>query len=740
MRKLPHAAAVLLAALLATPTATSQDTRPAQPFDVHGVVRQSHGLTDTDGRLLAVGGGVEASFETGRVVVTPLLGSDAPTNMPMTLQLEGILRGDETRVSVSGDAEPRRRTDQVDYRHGQGIVERYVARADGIKQSVLLERPVDGRGDLVVRLRVTTELHCAVTDHARQLDFDAGALGGVHIGGVVGIDAGGARVEGSMRFDGEHLDLVLPAAFVDGARYPLDVDPVLGGRINAGRSFSDDEIDVAYDLTNDVYGVVYQSVASATDKDIYLQYVSGAGQRQGGAIQIVANGHRSELPKIASCNAADQFLVVWQDNGSGTFDVKCRAVDVLTGTPLPPVDIAATALEETSPDVGGDSSPMVASPQCVVVWDEGMAINSCVVQLAPASSTVTNVQQLLGGAPIDNPAISRDGGTAGRYFVVFQAAPNAVDVLPIDSTGTLAGGPVSVVTGSSTLYSRPDIDGNGNHFMVVMEELEQGSMSDHDIRASHGVWTGSLQLVDTVLIESDPGIDERRPCVALMHSKYVAAWADDNAGGWTDIEATNLGIDSAARCGSEVVIAGNASRAMTNPAIVSRRSGGDLGSDLGLLANREEDLNNGNALLSARLYTTFGGGPVTSLTGTGTCGNGATAGVGAPAGVGNQNFSITLSGADPNASVAILVLNVSLQAPVPFCGTGCGGILVPQFTAQRTPTGGAAELPVPIPCLANLSGASMYAQWLVLGGPVAGSCNLVAGLRSSDAIQITFGD
>ena len=97
----------------------------------------------------------------------------------------------------------------MDYRHGQGIVERYVARADGIKQSVLLERPVDGRGDLVVRLRVTTELHCAVTDHARQLDFDAGALGGVHIGSVVGIAAGSARVEGSMRFDGEHLELEL---------------------------------------------------------------------------------------------------------------------------------------------------------------------------------------------------------------------------------------------------------------------------------------------------------------------------------------------------------------------------------------------------------------------------------------------------------------------------------------------------------------------------------------------------
>ena len=146
----PPARALLLAALLAPSAARSQDTRAARPFDVHGILRQSHGITDTDGQLLAVGGGIETAFETGRVVVTPLLGSAAPTNRPMALQLEGILRGDETRVAVAGDAEPRRRTGQVDYRHGQGIVERYVSRADGIKQSVLIERPIDGQGDLVV--------------------------------------------------------------------------------------------------------------------------------------------------------------------------------------------------------------------------------------------------------------------------------------------------------------------------------------------------------------------------------------------------------------------------------------------------------------------------------------------------------------------------------------------------------------------------------------------------------------
>ncbi|MBK8978815.1 MAG: hypothetical protein IPM29_23185 [Planctomycetes bacterium] len=739
MRDSSRIAASLLAASLVLPNAAAQEPQQ-QPFDVQRVVRESHGITAGDGQLLAIGGGIEASFETGRVVITPLLGSAAPRNMPMTLALDRILRGEETRVEIAGATRPIHRTSQVDYVHGHGIVERYVSRPDGVKQSVLIQQPIPGSGDLIVRMQVSTDLRCAVTERARQLVFDAGDLGGVHVGTVVGIDARGDRVEGYLRFDGEHLDLALPAAFVDRASYPIDVDPVLGARVGTGRSFSDNEIDIAFDVTNDVYGVVYQSEASATDRDIYLQFITGTAQRLGSAIRIVANSHRSELPKIASCNAADQFVVVWQDNGSGTFDIKCCTVDALTGLTSSIVDIAATGLQETNPDIGGDSTLGAPIPQCVCVWDEGTAILSCVVELNTNPPTINNVQTVVAGPPIDNPVISKDGGTARRYFVAYQDAANAVSVLPLDATAAVIGGPVVVAFSSTTVFDRPDIDGNGDHFTVVMEELEQGSTTDNDIRASHGVWSnGALQLVDSFAIEADQGFDESRPCVALMASKYVAAWIDVNASS-TDIEATNLGLDTAARCGNEVVIPGSATRAMVNPAIVSRRSGGDGGSESGLLSNRELDLTNGNAVLGSRVYTTFGGGPVTVVAGTGGCSNGATAGIGSPAAIGNPDFSITLTGADPGAALAILLLDVNLLTPVAFCGAGCGGVILPQVTVQRPPVGGSTALRIPVPCLPTLAGASMYAQWLVLGGPLAGSCSLAPGLRPSDAIQITFGD
>ncbi|MDA0372489.1 MAG: hypothetical protein O2865_01770 [Planctomycetota bacterium] len=731
-------AALTCAASWASVDAAAQEPQSTRP-DFQRLIRESHGINSVDGQLVALAGGVEASFETGRIVITPLLGREAPADRPLVLELTEVARG-ASRVHVERTTAPKHRSNQVDYAHGGGITERYVSRPDGIKQSVLIQDPIPGQGDLVVRMRVTTDLECALTEDARQLDFEAGALGGIHIGTVLGIDAAGQTAEGTMRFDGQHLDLVLPAGFVDQAAYPLDVDPVLGGLINTGRSFSDNEMDIAFDVTNDVYGIVYQSESSATNHNIYLQLITGAGARQGGAVTIVRNNHLSTMAKIANCNASDQFVIVWQDNGTGVFNVQGCAVDVLTSVRSAIVDIATNATDDIEPDVGGDSTLTGATPQCVAVWNEGSDIKSSVVDLSTDPPTIQPAQTVIGGIPVNSPVITKDGGADRRYFVALQVSPQGVLVTPIDATGTVVGGPVNAAFSPTSTFSRPDIDGDGRHFTVVMEELEPGSTNDHDIRASHGVWTGTgLQLVDTFLIESDPGVDESRPCIALMHSKYVAAWIDPN-GTAADIEATNLGLDSAARCGNPIVVASTATNTLSNPAIVSRRSGGDTLSDSGLLSNREENLTNARFLIRSRIYTTFGGGPVSVIPGTGGCANGATAGVSGAAALGNQHFKVTLSGADPSSAIAVLALDLSLLPPVSLCGPGCGGIIVPQATAQLPLSQGATELGLPIPCSTAFSGASMYAQWLVLGSSPAGSCPIIPGLRPSDAIQITFGD
>ena len=250
-----------LAALLLSTAALAQAPRRAD-VDLVQVVRDAHAVYERDGAPAALAGSVDARFGAGQVRVAARH-ADAPA---FTMSLREIRRGGVT-IAVPADAAPRSRTMQVDYDHGRGVLERYVARADGLKHSVLLREVIGGHGDLVVRYDVETDLRCAPAAGVSELRFLDAARGGVQFGAVVGIDAEGDRVTGSMNFDGAYLDLVLPASFVETAAWPIDVDPLISGVINTGVSFDDVRPDIAYDVTNDVYLVVFNQQNGGGDQD-----------------------------------------------------------------------------------------------------------------------------------------------------------------------------------------------------------------------------------------------------------------------------------------------------------------------------------------------------------------------------------------------------------------------------------------------------------------------------------------
>ncbi|MBK8975464.1 MAG: hypothetical protein IPM29_06030 [Planctomycetes bacterium] len=744
------------AALLASPAAGQQPQLQQEP-DFQSIVQDTHGVFEFEGALFAMGGGLDTTFEAGRVVITPILGKAAPHNMPLILEFDSIGRVGATAFEAGGDARPVRGVNRVDYRHGAGITERFVPRADGLKQSFLIDSPLSGSGDLVVRMDVTTELRAEVVERARELSFRALDIGFVNIGTVVGIDANGARVEGTMNFDGEHLEYTLPASFVDTAAYPIDVDPLINQTFaNPGRSFGDFNMDASYDATTDTYIVTFESAPSATSSYLFFRCISGANPPQRLATQPTdtifrrTNVFATGL-KVANNNQLDQWVVVWQDNSTGDWDVRGATIDTLTQTPSAAFDISVVlGIDEVQPDVAGDSS---GASQVTVVWAEGPAMTPA-APMGVAASTIDLTMLpplpslptvIFSGLPCDNPAITQDGGAPQRQFVAFRANLTSIAVCALDATGTLINPPIpAAVSGSG--FGLCDIAGNGNHFTVIMEELEPGSTTNNDIRTTHGVWNSGIVLIDTFIIEADQNANEREPKIVLLSSKYAACWIDPNGifnannVESSDIEATNLQLDSAARCGNPAFVPGDATNWMIEPGFASKLAGGAAGSDDALILNRQEAVGGGNGVLRARYYAPFAGGPITQLAGTGGCANGATIGVGSPAAIGNPNFSITLSGADPSIAIAILLLDTTRSTPIMLCGAACGDVIVPQVTVQAGVSAGAASIRLPIPCFAGLGGAGMYAQWITVGGPTAGSCVLVSGLRLSDAIEIVFGD
>ena len=171
------------------------------------------------------GGGPEYAvvFDRRGLEFTPALGSRAPRNHPFRFTLESIDRGGASILSIDQrGAEPRQHGTTASYQRSPAIVERYDLGPDGVELSFVFRDPLPGSGDLVVRGRIATELTPAATGQFEDgVSFELQGVGGVHVGAVTGIDAAGRRTPGSLRCDGAHLELVLPARFVDTATYPL---------------------------------------------------------------------------------------------------------------------------------------------------------------------------------------------------------------------------------------------------------------------------------------------------------------------------------------------------------------------------------------------------------------------------------------------------------------------------------------------------------------------------------------
>ena len=187
-----------------------------EPIRVRG---ESCGLRAEGGGFVAGGPGYAARFGGKGLVFTPALGSATEGDRPLAFHLESIARGAAERFRRAGALAPRRAGMTVRYELAPGWSETYEVRPEGVEQRFVFEELPAGSGDLVVRGRVGTDLpRPAPGLHRGGLGYEVPGLGGVRFGPVTGIDATGARCEGWLRAEGEHLELGLPGAFVDRAR------------------------------------------------------------------------------------------------------------------------------------------------------------------------------------------------------------------------------------------------------------------------------------------------------------------------------------------------------------------------------------------------------------------------------------------------------------------------------------------------------------------------------------------
>ncbi|QDV08158.1 hypothetical protein Poly30_36940 [Planctomycetes bacterium Poly30] len=294
-----------LLALAALPPTGLQRSSPV-PFSIshatdrHAVVH--HDLA-ADGTHWLRGRIYKASADATGLAFHPFLGSDAPRNFPVKLQLLKIT-GERGSLELEGEAQVTRMENRIVLDRG-GVQVRYDATPDQIEQSFLFDVPA-GSGALTLELAVETEL--SVKEHRGGFLFSH-EYGGVSYGATTAIDARGQRVDVPATWVDGEIHLTVPAAFLAEAESPILVDPILS-TFTVGAAATDlGAPDLVYAGANVGFHVVYEESFSATDVDIYAALVAPDGTVSAGAyVEQTARSWRG--PRIATTSSLFYLLVV----------------------------------------------------------------------------------------------------------------------------------------------------------------------------------------------------------------------------------------------------------------------------------------------------------------------------------------------------------------------------------------------------------------------------------------------
>ncbi len=391
--------------------------------------------TMPDGTVWARGANWKAAFTAQGVQFVPFLGSDAPRNHPLALQLASVSAGGQP-LQLELQHPPSVRGSRVEIARG-ALVEAYELTLPHVEQTFTFERPVRA-GALEVRMRVVTELQAAA-DGGGGFTF-GNERGGVRYGRATAIDAARRTVEMPATCDGHWLVLTVPADFVAAAAFPLTIDPLVStfGLTPGANLLDESHADCAYVGTfAGLYASVVEEHYSATDHDVLVV----ARDRDGNVVTSEYVDYTTDYwatPAIASHRGASQFLVVAAEGSPSLVNrviwgrtLTWNGGSVLTMSAQFPIHSFGNGM---NPDVGGDPNPSPGLPGNYCVTWEGTIDGELYYNIVRTDTSLmaTNGGWLDPGQEfVSNPAISKSCGVGAtssqQWLIVWQKRYSASD-------------------------------------------------------------------------------------------------------------------------------------------------------------------------------------------------------------------------------------------------------------------------------------------------------------------------
>ncbi len=709
----------------------------AQTFDLHdahAVVRDEAGAT------WAIGRDYKAKVAPDGVTFTPALGLSAPSDRELRLQLSGVERDGTIVWSHDGMTAGELRTGESHVAIDRGVfVERWDCRTGGLEQSfVFLDRPA-GSGDLVVRCALTTTLQPKTRDDG-SLFFHDGAVGGVTIGAVTGIDATGRTCRGGLGVHDGALELRLPAAFVDAASYPMTLDPLLAtGFLLGSATDNDDQIDAAYGNATDTTLVVWRRSYSQFNQDIYGQQIAANGTLSGPLLVFTLSGGPDRAPKVSYVRGRSRHVVCWLEGTSmvGPWVLKARPVNgtslgttitVSTGASTPNGKWIATSGDRST--IGTDTLVVWARTiNTTTTFEDITILHTSSIEVSPlgslSASPPADLTSSMTAPTGDLFALPRSRTPSG-ITALFLRKPDGIggqNVYALDYDGAYLGEWEHVATSDPAKQAFLAIDGDGTDFVASCRNFA-GETITRQI-----TWTGSTftaGLTPTVL-----GTPQSGACaVGWLGERFLVTWVDGTGNPFdNDIRGVAMKRDCEI-CSQTFTLATVARPNARGPAIAAEFAGGGT-TTRGLIAWDETDATApfDDSVVGQRYAAMVGVPPVNLTPG---CGNGGTASATGPFSPGNDQFAFALSGGDPTAPFALISL--SLGGSSVLCGCELTNFIVLEATLAQAGSSTYAFKPW---CDPSYLGTDIEFQWLLW--PAAQSpCPIVPNLAASNRMIVTL--
>jgi hypothetical protein len=714
-------------------------TASAQTFDLGAVEAVLH---HENGTAWAVGRDYKAALSRSGITFVPALGQGVPQNRELGLSLTRVHRGEVTlwdeNAAPDGVLFAGERHVAIEHRD---FVERYDARAEGVEQSFVFAQRPAGEGDLVVRCAVNTALQATVRDDGTLFLHD-GAVGGVTIGTVTGIDALGRRCRGGLMLREGTLELRLPAAFVDAASYPMILDPLLAAGFLVGSATeNEDQVDAAYGSATDTTLVVWRRSYSGTDQDILGQQVASNGTLSGPLLVLSSTGLSSSdrAPSVTYVHGRSRHVVCWLTGLGPVGPWTVRARPVNGSTPGSPISVSNGASLPNGRWIASSGDRSTFGTDALVVWARTFNTTSTgedVTILHTSSLEVSLFGVLSASPPAD--LTSAIGSATGDLFALpksrtpfgitalFLRRPDLQglqNVYALDYDGAYLGESEHVATSDPAKQPFLAIDGDGTDFVAACRNYA-GEMITRQI-----TWTGTTFTagVNTQVL----GTAQSGACaVGFLGERFLVAWTEGTPNPFdSDVRGVTVKPDCET-CSQTFTLATVARSNAIEPAIAAEFAGASTG-QRALLAWDETDttLPLTGSVVAHRFTAMVGTPPVTLTPG---CGNGGLASAIGAFSPGNENFKFKLTGGDPTAPFALISL--SLGGPSVLCGCELTQWIVLEAVFA---VNGGADFPFVPWCDPSYLGTTIEFQWLLLGA-AASPCPFVPNLAASNRVQVTL--